>query len=173
MNSHHARQTLAELERLGVRWRVLGGRVQFPNGEVVPEALRLKVRQESAELLALLAEREVVPAAETPKRRDSTAGAQRPESRCYACNGATFWSLPGGSNWVCAACHPSGRHPEDVDWRVVQEPAWLRHDEPSLRDRGPSNCPVCRGTRFLWYADKRWTVCPRCNSGFNGDGGAP
>ena len=174
MNPHHARQTLSELVRLGVRWRVRGGRVQFPRDAVVPKALRLRVRQGSVELLVLLAERDAVPAAKSPKPRESTAEAPRHERRCYACNSATFWSLLGGGNWVCATCHPSGRHPGDVDWHVVQEPAWLRHDEPAPPDRRsePIHCLVCRGTRFLWYADKRWTVCPRCNSGFDGEGGA-
>lgn len=194
-----ASEILRDVADLGTALELRGESLVCAQPDLLPPSLRTRIRECKADLVALL--RGDVEAAEcreqaggptsetseTPSLGSSAGFAgsvpepftdtsasfpardARPASCCYACGGALYWSLPLGSAWVCEKCHPTDRPHEFVVWHFVHPPTIK---DPTTRRRSVG-CPNCLGAGFLWYGRVSWTVCPSCNSGFDGEGGAP
>lgn len=187
---------LDAVRKAGAALLLRAGRVAIDQPSLVPPSLRRRVEENNADLVAFLQsagdaacpERAGGPTSETSETPSlgSSAGFAgsvpepftdtsasfpardaRPTSCCYACGGALYWSLPLGSAWVCEKCHPTDRPHEFVVWHFVHPPTIK---DPTTRRRSVG-CPNCLGAGFLWYGRVSWTVCPSCNSGFDGEGG--
>ena len=142
MSTEAAVLLVAELERDGVRFRLIGDKIAFhPRDRVSAEQLGRLVALKP-DVMALVAA-----AAKGTRERRTT--------QCFACGGCEFWSAPRMRDWVCASCHAPELRRDQLSWLVVPQ-------------RGSSDiapevvCVSCLGHRFVRLKSGRRSVCWGC-----------
>lgn len=141
-------ELLVAIRNLGVDVALVDGGLRIRPGGVLPAAMREGLSEHRAEIIEQL-------------RTDARL---QPTAPCYCCGGCEFWSAANPPNWICSACHRSDSPLESL--RTVTITAASRTN--FVIERPAIGCTACGGSGFRWVIGDRWSVCAKCNDGWNG-----